>query len=738
MSDILAPLNAEQRAAVTAPEAPVMVVAGPGSGKTRVLAHRIAYLIDELGVPPFRILAVTFTNKAAKEMRLRVDRLVGEEQGKEVSLGTFHAICNQILRREAEHTPPYTGNFVIFDTNDQRKLIKDIILAEKLDPKKYSPNAILGAISAAKNEMISPEKMMTGYYDMEVVRRVYAKYNKQLRVSNARDFDDLLTHVAVLFRRYSMVLEKYWRFFAHVMVDEFQDTNMVQYDIIKQLATENRNVFVVGDPDQSIYGFRGADYRNIRRFQEDFEPDVILLRENYRSHQFILDGAMGLIRNNTDHIKRDLNSSRKEGAKIVLHESHNEQDEAHYVLDVIETTASKGDYELSDFAVLYRTNAQSRPLEELFVRAGLPHVIIGATRFYARREIKDVLAYLRVLHNPLDIVSFDRILNTPPRGIGKKTAQQFYAWAETLSGGTWEALQILVDGESTPLSGRSKGALTDFAALIVRLRDEIDNSTPFELMDEILTNTRYIEYLEREERTKAQERTENVEELRRVAHEKRDMTLGEFLNDVALVSEIDNMTDSSQAVRLMTLHAAKGLEFPFVFMVGMEEGILPHKRSLGDNAAIAEERRLAYVGITRAEDHLHMTYTFRRSMYGTQDPAMPSRFLREIPPDVTSGYQQTEKKKKKSKPRPGQVYYVEKFETEWQPVRRDEKPARPKKKTKPATTFKAGQKVRHPSFGEGVVIKSTSSSGVEIVEVLFQKDSTKSKKLDAAFLEAVE
>lgn len=726
MSDIVAGLNDGQRDAVAAPEGPVMVIAGPGSGKTRVLSHRVAYLIEHYGVAPYNILSVTFTNKAAREMQARVERLIGEE-GKRVSLGTFHSICVRILRREAEHTN-FTRDFAIADTTDQSKLMKTIFKNLDIDDNKYSPNRMLNAISGAKNEMISPDDMLAQNHDAETLKRVYKAYNRQLQRANLRDFDDLLTHVALLFRQYPAVLDRYRRYFQHVLVDEFQDTNMVQYDIVRQLGAEMRQVFVVGDPDQSIYAFRGADYRNIQRFRDDFEPQMVFLKQNYRSHQFILDAAMGLIRNNPDHIMRDLISDRTEGVKAVIHEAHDERDEAQYILDVIQAAVANGERSLGDFAVLYRTNAQSRVIEDTLLRANVPHILVGATRFYGRREIKDMMSFLRVIHNPRDLISLDRILNVPPRGIGEKTAQKFFAWADTLHDGTWEAIQLLANGEATPLSGRAKSALTNFAEMIVAIRKLAEDATPLEILDDVLAQTQYIEYLERDTTGKEYDRIDNIEELRRVANDHYGANLGAFLQQTALVSEVDNLTDTSDAVMLMTLHAAKGLEFPVVFIIGLEEGILPHKRSLDTTIELAEERRLMYVGITRAEDELHLTYTFRRQTYGNSDLSVLSRFLREIPPAATSGYQSV----KKDRPQKGHLYHTPQFETDWRPVRREQQPVL----KSGAVTFDKGQRVRHPSFGDGIVVRSGFTSGIEIVEVLFQQVGT--KKLDAAFLEAIE
>lgn len=732
MSTIVESLNPQQIAAVTADDAPVLVIAGPGSGKTRVLTHRIAYLIAERGVYPYKIMAVTFTNKAAREMKERVEGLIESDDGRDVTLGTFHAICTRILRREAEETG-FSRDFVIYDTRDQSALIKQIMTDIGIDTNRIQPNSVRAAISSAKNEMISPDRMVINNYDAEVVQRVYLEYNKRLKKSQARDFDDLLTHTVELFRHYPLVREKYHRSKPFILVDEFQDTNMVQYELIHLMAGEEPKLFVVGDPDQSIYAFRGADYRNITRFQRDFDPLLVILESNYRSHQSILDAAMGVIQKNPDHIKRKLISTRDVGEKIIIHEAHNDREEAQYVLDVMQSLVSSGNYQMNDFGVLYRTNAQSRVLEETFIRAGVPYLLVGATRFYNRREIKDVLAYLRVIHNPLDAVGMERIINIPPRGIGPKTLAQFYAWSDTLPGGMWEALETLANGDPSPLSGRSRNVLTQFAEMMIKLHDMVEDSTPLELMDAVLDATQYIDYLQRDKSDNADDRTENVAELRRVAHEYAEMSLADFLTEVVLVSDVDNLTTQAKAPTFLTLHAAKGLEFPVVFLIGLEEGILPHSRSMEDKDQMHEERRLMYVGLTRARDRVYVSYAFHRMMWGYSDVSTPSRFLQDIPPDITSGFVGVKQ------PPKGHIYYNQKWDTSWQspPLtsrssrrQQDEAPPAPRQK------FYKSQRVRHASFGEGIVIDSKISSGIELVEVLFKQVGKKT--LDSGFLEVIE
>lgn len=724
-------MNPRQREAVTADFGPVLVVAGPGSGKTRVLTHRIAYLIEEQGYPSHRILAVTFTNRAAREMRERVDGLVGE-MGKRVTLGTFHNVCGMILRREHEHTA-FSRDFVIYDSQDQIALVKKVLIDLGLDSNKHQPWPVLNAISGAKNELIGPEQFPVPNYDAEIARRVYLEYDKRLQASDARDFDDLLTHVVRLFQQHPDVLERYQRYYSYALVDEFQDTNMAQYELIRLLAGEAANIFVVGDPDQSIYAFRGADYRNVKRFQQDFNPATIILEENYRSHQYILDAATAIIRENPEHIRRNLFSQRKTGPKLTIHEAYNERDEAQYVLNAISDLVSSREYKRSEIAVLYRLNAQSRVLEETFVRSGMPYRLVGATAFYGRKEIRDTIAFMRLVNNPLDRVSLDRVINVPPRGIGDKTVEQFYAWADTMPGGVWGALQALVHGDQTPLSGRSRNTLTQFAEMLNRLRLKLDTSNPLELLDAVLEETGYMEYLQRDRTDQGQQRLDNIAEFRRVAYENTEKSLAGFLNEVALVSDVDNLDKgNADAPTFLTLHAAKGLEFPVVFIIGLEEGILPHRRALEDEKEMAEERRLMYVGLTRAKDRVYMIYTFRRMMWGYYDMNMPSRFIGNIPPEITLGGARV------PQPPAEHLFYQPKWETKWEPTntRQTETPKAakpvPARKVAPSR-FQKGQQVVHQAFGDGVVINTDSSGDFEIVDVLFKQHG--SKKLDASFLQ---
>ncbi len=630
-------LNEAQRAAVMAPPGPVLVLAGPGSGKTRVLTYRIAYLVQELRVQPWHILAVTFTNKAAKEMRQRVEELLGG-QPRGLTMGTFHSVCVRILRRETDNLTYYDRDFVIFDTADQQQVVKQALKDLNLDDKKFPPNKMLNGISNAKNELVTPEMYAASNYVSEVTRRVYEQYQLLLQANNAMDFDDLLMNTVLLFDERPDILQKYQERYEHILVDEFQDTNTTQYRLLKQLAGLHGNIFVVGDSDQSIYKWRGADFRNIQRFREQFpEAQQVLLEQNYRSTQTILDAAKAVIKHNPNRVHKDLFTMREGGDPIVVSEAYNEHEEAETVLDRIESLMLQG-YSGGDMAIMYRTNAQSRVLEETFLRMGLPYRLVGATAFYRRREVKDVIAYLRVIHNMADSVSFGRILNVPPRGIGAKTRLDLLEWAAANGLQPAEALIMLAIDETVTHSfkGRAFKALSRIGDLLngwIMLREQL---TVSELLDLILEQTAYREYLD-DGTSEGEERWENVMELRGAASEDPDLSLSAFLEQVALVSEADNLEETPNATTLLTLHAAKGLEFPVVFLTGLEDGLLPHSRSLEDGEELAEERRLLYVGLTRAKDRVYLSHAFRRTFYGDSSVSTPSRFLDDIPLELTEG-----------------------------------------------------------------------------------------------------
>ncbi|MCA9931877.1 MAG: UvrD-helicase domain-containing protein, partial [Anaerolineales bacterium] len=610
MQSFLDTLNEQQRTAVTTPPGPVLVLAGPGSGKTRVLTFRIAYLVQELKIPPWNILAVTFTNKAAKEMRHRVEQLMdGRLRG--LTMGTFHSTCARILRQETDVLPYYDRDFVIFDTTDQQQVVKQALADLNLDDKKFPVNKMLNGISNAKNELITPDIYTATNYIAEVTKRVYARYQEILHANNAMDFDDLLMNVVHLFDQQPQVLQKYQQKYQHILVDEFQDTNTAQYGLLQRIAAAHANILVVGDSDQSIYKWRGADYRNINKFRESYpEAEVILLEQNYRSTQIILDAAKAVILHNPNRVHKDLFTERQGGEKLVLRETYDEQEEAEKIVNDIEKLLLNG-RSLNDCAVMYRTNAQSRVLEEMFMRTTIPYRLVGATQFYKRREVKDIIAYLRLIHNPLDSVSFNRVINTPTRGIGAKTQQTLVTWAQANGRQPAEALIRLATDPDVqhPFRSRALNALTDFGRMLHAWVTVSDSAAVSELMDLVLSQTEYHLYITNSARDEdeARDRWDNVMELRNVAVTGGSATLTEFLEQVALVSETDNLEENPNAVTLLTLHAAKGLEYPIVFLCGLEDGILPHSRSLEDAEALAEERRLFYVGLTRAKDRVYLS-----------------------------------------------------------------------------------------------------------------------------------
>ena len=610
-SELFEGLNPQQIEAVKHVNGPALVVAGPGSGKTRVLTHRVGYLILEENINEANILCVTFTNKAAGEIQHRIKGFLGAENTLRLTWGgTFHSICSRILRKDGYHTgiPP---SFAIYDTDDQIAVIKGVMRDFGVDPKRTNPHAALGSISGAKSELISPreyESMARGYFQ-KTVSKLYFEYQKRLRRNDALDFDDLLVETVNLFTEVPSVLEKYQKFFLYILVDEYQDTNKAQYVLTKMLSGVHRNLYVVGDMAQAIYSFRGADYRNILNFQRDFpEAKIYNLEQNYRSTQVILDAAKNVIKNNTTHIPLDLWTQKDGGEKIISFTGASEKDEAEFISDKIldEISVGKG---YRDIAVLYRTNAQSRNIEESFIRNNIPYRIVGGLRFYSRKEIKDVIAYLRVVHNPKDSVSWERIINVPPRGIGQKTAQ-------SLKAGGWEISDI------------ERKTSLPFSKWI----EEKANYSTLELMDTVLEASRYIYWLnDGTEENKA--RIENVQELRSVAQQFID--LEDFLENVSLIESSDKPSSADlDAVTLMTIHASKGLEFPVVFLIGMEEGLFPHAQSMMDLSELEEERRLCYVAITRAMERVFLTLARSRLYFGNIQANLPSRFLGEIPQEL--------------------------------------------------------------------------------------------------------
>ncbi len=633
--ELLTGLNRPQREAVTHGEGPMLIVAGAGSGKTAVLTRRIAYLIAERGVSPFAILAITFTNKAAEEVRDRVAAFVGPVSNK-MWIGTFHSACVRVLRSQIGNIG-YKSAFTIYDSADSERLISYIVRDANLDPKRWKPSSILHAISRAKDELITPEMYAaaaTNWREREIAS-IYTAYQKRLKEANAVDFDDIINLTIRIFREFPEVLGHYRERWEHILVDEFQDTNGAQFELVRLLAHPDGNVAVVGDMDQSVYGFRGADYRNLARFEEAFpKARVITLEQNYRSTQRILSAANALIENNRARKPKNLWTDSGAGELITCFHAGNEHDEAAFVAVEIERLRETEGYRFKDAAVFYRTNAQSRVIEEVFTRFGIPYKIIGGLRFYERREVKDVLAYLTVLANPADTVSLRRIVNTPRRGIGERSMFEVEGYATVRGISLYDAMQQAE--EVAGLSRKAVAGLHAFTSLIEELRGLKDGGVPLpELVRATWERSGYMAELEAERSIEALGRVENVKEVAGVAAEFSqrfpDGTLEDFLAQIRLVSEQDEYDEEESSVTLMTLHNAKGLEFPIVFIVGLEEGVFPHMRSLTEPEELEEERRLAYVGITRAKERLYLTHALNRSLWGGVNYNPPSRFLKEIP-----------------------------------------------------------------------------------------------------------
>jgi DNA helicase-2/ATP-dependent DNA helicase PcrA len=757
-------LNPHQREAASHVRGPLLILAGPGSGKTRVIVHRVAYLLEVERVFPYHILAVTFTNKAARELRERLTGLVGQEQARGLSVGTFHANCARWLRRDIKHLGRDPG-FAIYDDNDQIDLVKQVLQELELDPKRNSPRALLSAISHAKSELVSPEAFARdaeGYWQ-ETVGKVYGRYNAVLERNHALDFDDLLTVTVQLFREVPEVLGFYQKRYQYVMVDEFQDTNIAQYEIVKLLTNESRNLCVVGDEDQSIYSWRSADIRNILNFEKDF-PDlkIVVLEQNYRSTSTILQVARAVIASNKLRKEKNLWTDNEQGTPVTVHEAYNEQDEALYVLREIERLHRSHDVPLSHFGILYRTNAQSRALEDAFVRASMPYRLVGGIRFYERKEVKDVLAYLRLVHNPFDAVSLQRVINLPPRGIGTKTVQELVRWSSEQGLAPYEGLVRIANlrldeqadpvARQAPLTVRAREQLGAFADIIEPIRQEISDRSVLDILDALLDRTGYERYLQ-DGTEEGEERVANVQELRVKAQNYDELApsnaLDAFLEDVSLVQDVDQIDEGGNlgdAVTLITLHAAKGLEFPFVFLIGLEEGVLPHQRSIEDGRQLEEERRLFYVGITRAMKGLYLVRAFRRTTYGTASTNTPSRFLLDVPPTLalvthapgagrSVGGASAWSSRREDRPGLTRQQAREMAARAFQPITAPrssgERPApRPPRTSEP--TYRAGDRVQHPTFGVGIVVGVRADATTEIVDVNFA-GNVGVKKLDTAF-----
>jgi len=632
-------LNPEQQEAVKATDGPLLIMAGAGSGKTRVLTHRIAYLMVEKGVNPYNILAITFTNKAAREMRERIKKMMGGTAD-EIWISTFHSMCVRILRRDIDRIG-YNRNFTILDSTDQQSVIKAILKDKNIDPKKFDPRAILGSISSAKNELTTPEEFAktTGDYYQQIVSDVYAEYQKRLKRNQALDFDDLIMKTIQLFQRVPEVLEYYQRKFQYIHVDEYQDTNRAQYMLVKLMAARFRNLCVVGDSDQSIYRWRGADIANILSFEKDYpNAKVILLEQNYRSTKRILHAANEVISRNHNRKAKNLWTENQEGSKICYYRADSEQGEAQFVAGKIKELTKDGNRPLSEIAILYRTNAQSRVMEEVLLKSNIEYSIVGGIKFYDRKEIKDILAYLRLIANPDDDISLQRVINVPKRGIGSGSIDKIANFAALHDMTMFEALESI---ELIGLSPKITKAAAEFRDLISNYAKMLEYLSVTELVEDILEKSGYTEMLTAEKSIEAQSRLENLEEFLSVTksfeESSEDKSLVAFLTDLALVADIDKLDDDGEkadAVVLMTLHSAKGLEFPIVFLIGMEEGVFPHSRSLMEEAEMEEERRLAYVGITRAENELYLSNAQIRTLFGRTNMNPPSRFIKEIPEDL--------------------------------------------------------------------------------------------------------
>lgn len=700
MNPIFDTLNDRQCEAVKHTEGPLLITAGAGSGKTKVLTCRIAHLL-ELGVAPYRILAITFTNKAAKEMKERVTNLVGA-QADSIWLSTFHSFCAKLLRFEVDGFHGYTRNFTIYDSSDQLVLVKDCLKKLNLDDKQFTPRSVLGTISSAKNVLMDAKAFAakaSDFYEQKVAD-VYAMYQEKLRENNAVDFDDLLFLAVRLLQENEEVREKYQSRFQYILVDEYQDTNHAQYALTKILAARWRNICVVGDADQSIYAWRGADIRNIIDFTRDY-PDAasIKLEQNYRSTKTILHAANAVIDNNESRPKKTLWTENLTGNKIIHYQAQTEHDEADYIAGVIYNRHEISHEPYGDMAILFRTNAQSRVLEEKLMRYAIPYTMVGGTKFYDRKEIKDVLAYLRLLYNPEDSLSLTRIINVPKRNIGATTMEHVAAYAEAQGISLFEALSST---DEIPVTKRAKASLENFAAMIFDLLNDIEGKDVLSLIETVIKQTGYGDMLDKEAEhdPQGESRKENVGEFLSVAKDYMDSNpegnLQDFLENVALVSDVDDFESSDSKVTLMTLHAAKGLEFPVVFLTGLDEGLFPHSRTLMDPAQVEEERRLAYVGITRAERQLYVTNAVTRTMYGRISAYMPSRFLAEIPPQFMEDYHRKSampQSRTTAVPRKQRVSILTKPVASSLP-----------KKHAVTDTFTKGDKVRHKIWGIGTVL----------------------------------
>lgn len=733
--DLLAKLNDKQAEAVQTTEGPLLVMAGAGSGKTRVLTHRVAYLIEEKKVNPWNILAITFTNKAAREMRERIDQLIGEG-AEEIWVSTFHALCVRILRRDGAKIG-YDRGFTIASSSEQRTLMKHIMADLNIDPKKYNPRSILGAISNAKNDLLTPDEYQeqaSGLFE-DLVAKAYFEYQERLQQDQAMDFDDLIMKTISLFETAPAVLEFYQRKFRYLHVDEYQDTNEAQYRLVNLLAQKSRNLCVVGDADQSIYGWRGANMENILNFEKDY-PDakVIKLEQNYRSTKNILAAANKVIENNTNRRAKTLWTDNVQGEKIHYYRGNTDSDEAYFVVKTIKDQIKQKNRQYGDFAILYRTNAQSRKIEETFVKSNVPYKLVGAHKFYERKEILDVLAYLRLATNPQDSLSFERVVNAPKRGIGSTSMQKLQSFADLHGISLEEAAENVA---LTEIRGKAVSELQKFAQLVRQLHELEKTENVTELTEDILSMTGYRAELEKNQSLENQSRLENLDEFLTVTKQfdaqwqpddENANPFEDFLADLALVSDQDDVDDANE-VTLMTLHAAKGLEFPVVFLMGMEEGIFPLSRAQLDENELEEERRLAYVGITRAQQELYITNALSRMLYGKRQINTASRFITEIGDDLLhSENQDNLHYGNRTSSRKVHVPFAHKASVYRQPAGTVE---RPQGTGADKQSWKVGDKVQHKAWGTGTVVKVTGNGEDMELDIAFKNQGI--KRLLAAF-----
>ncbi|MFD2728724.1 DNA helicase PcrA [Enterococcus camelliae] len=741
--ELLRGMNPQQKEAVLTTEGPLLLMAGAGSGKTRVLTHRVAYLIEEKEVNPWNILAITFTNKAAREMRERIHALVGEES-EAIWISTFHSMCVRVLRREVEQIG-YTRNFTILDSSDQLSLMKRILKELNIDPKKYDPKGILAGISNAKNNLQTPanfSKLASTFIELQVAK-CYELYQKELVANQCMDFDDLIMNTIVIFKKYPEVLAYYQNKFHYIHVDEYQDTNHAQYTLVRMLADRFENLCVVGDADQSIYGWRGADMQNILAFEEDYpNTKVILLEQNYRSTKTILSAANQVILNNKQRKAKKLWTENESGEKIVYYRGNNEHDEGRFVVSEIMKRVRTKEHVFGDFAVLYRTNAQSRVVEESFMKANIPYKIVGGQKFYARKEIRDLLSYLNVLANPDDSISFERIINTPKRGIGPGTVEKLKNFAGENNWSLFEATQNI---NVSTIGGKANRELEQFGMTLTDLQQMIPFLSLTEFTEEVLKRTNYLVELQNQKTIESQARVENIEEFLSVTQEfdRRYVAqsegaevdpsekLADFLNELALLADVDSYEEDYSEVTLMTLHAAKGLEFPIVFLVGMEENLFPLSRTLMDENELEEERRLAYVGITRAEKQLFLTNAQTRNLYGRSQYNRPSRFLEEID-DTLLDYQfnqPTSATSTRTPVRPIISANHSQPSSYKQPSPRGV--ASHTQSGAEEVRWQAGDKVLHKKWGIGTVVSVSGTSKEMELDIAFPKQGV--KRLLAAF-----